>query len=206
MQIPVNQVVQTEPNSFNGLTKTTFLSTASQNEPVYMFTQPQNAPQVGATLDGTLARDQRGKLKFNKTPNPAYANGGTAGNFQTAGAQSSPQLVNSSAQLLTPSSDPRQESIEKQAYFKAAIELAKAWKETASTKTLPEFAKEIVAVALNIKSQMNQPTLPEPIMQAKSGDYIPTESDVANGDIMTQLGDIFGPGTSQVLPEGPNGL
>jgi hypothetical protein len=196
MQIPVNQVVNVEPNNFQGLTKTTFLSSASNNQPVYMFHQPQNAPQVGSTLDGTIAPDQRGALKFTKTPNPQYAN---SGNFSTPAYSSPIQNYTPSGQTSTAgsssSTDPRQESIEKQAYFKAAIDVYNVWKTTGSQETLDVFATNLVKTALTIKRQMKDNA---------NGDVV--IKDIPAGDPLTQLGDIFGPGTQEVLAEGPNGL
>lgn len=197
MQIPVNQIVNVEPNNFQGLTKTTFLSSASNNLPVYMFHQPQNAPQVGVNLDGDIKTDQRGQLKFTKTPNPQYAG---QQNFQTGTGQPySPQPQPSSPPSVQSGNDPRQESIEKQAYFKAAIDLYTLWKSYGADKTLEVFAGEVVKLASLVKGQMNGKPAP-------SSDDVVIKDIPGNTDLMADLDAVFGPGSTPVLNEGPNAL
>lgn len=202
MQIPVNQIVNVEPNSYQGLTKTTFLSSASNNQPVYMLHQPQNSPQPGTMLDGTINTDRAGKLKYTKTPNPQYQNQGSS-NFQqpamTGFQPSAPQSASSYQPSSMPSSDPRQESIEKQAYFKAAIDLYGLWKTSGTDKSLRDFTAEVVETAISIRKQMatNKPI---------SSDDVILKDIPSDTDMMANLAEAFGPGTAEVLNEGPNGL
>jgi hypothetical protein len=196
MQIPVNQVVNVNPNAWSekGLSSTTFLSSASQNRPIYMLHKPGNEPRVGDTLDGTFAPDKQGNLKFTRTPNPQYSGGysGSSGNFQS----SSTPLGTSSAASST---DPRQESIERQAYLKAMLDLFRLWKEHGGQDTPEVFVGKIVTLAQLLRSKMNEPAREI----APSGDILPNANDVLSLD---NLNEVFGPGTAEVLNEGADGL
>lgn len=196
MQIPVSNILNVEPNNYQGLTKTTFQSSAANGQAVYAFHQPQNALQPGQVLEGTIAADRAGKLKFTKTPNPQYQ-GNSQGNFQQQGTNSStlsqPNYSASNPASNIGTDDPRQDSIEKQAYFKAAIELFSVYQQYKSQdETLDDFGRKLVQLALQIKRQMKDNA---------NGDIVPHDVDA-----LEQLTDIFGPGTAQVLDEGPNGL
>lgn len=67
--VKVESIGKVEPNSFNGLTKTTFLS---EGRVIYIFTKAGNEPSEGDQLDGDVAQDKAGNLKFTKTKNESY--------------------------------------------------------------------------------------------------------------------------------------
>jgi hypothetical protein len=124
MQVLVSNILNVEPNNYQGLTKTTFQTSAANGQAVYAFHQPQNAIQQNQVLEGTIATDRAGKLKFTKAPNPQYAG---QGNFQQQGANSNvlsqPSYMASSPAMNpapnTGTNDPRQESIEKTGLFQS---------------------------------------------------------------------------------------
>jgi hypothetical protein len=82
--------------------------------------------------------------------------------------------------------------LKKQAYFKAAIDLYTLWKQYGEDKPVSIFATDIVSLALQIKRQ---------IKDDANGDIV-----IQDLDALSQIGDIFGPGTQEVLNEGPSGL
>jgi len=63
-----------------GLIKTTF--TTKSGVSTYIFTKPENVPNVGTELDGDIAPDKYGKLKFTKTKQPYPAVTETVQNSQ----------------------------------------------------------------------------------------------------------------------------
>lgn len=59
------KIYKAEPDSFQGLTRTTF-QVEEDGGTAYIFTKPENAPQVGMELEGTFSMDKGGSRKFTK--------------------------------------------------------------------------------------------------------------------------------------------
>lgn len=69
MKVKVEKILEAEPNSFQGLTKTTFLS---EGRAIYIFTKPENDPKEGDELSGEITQDKAGKNKFTKDKPTGY--------------------------------------------------------------------------------------------------------------------------------------
>lgn len=72
MRITIKDILNIEPNDFKGLTKFTFLTDTNGDDQVYGFRKPENPMRENDILDGTIAPDRRGTLKFSPTPSGGY--------------------------------------------------------------------------------------------------------------------------------------
>jgi len=92
--ITVSNIEDIEPNAFNGLDKYTF-QTHEYDQPVYAFRKPGNEIRANDILDGTVAPDKRGVMKFTPTKTGQFAASPQAAP-QPAG---SPDLLNATKEL-----------------------------------------------------------------------------------------------------------
>lgn len=69
LKIQVEEIGEVQPNAFNGLTKTTFMS---QGKIIYIFTKAGNDIKQGDILEGDIAPDKSGNLKFTKVKNDQW--------------------------------------------------------------------------------------------------------------------------------------
>ena len=119
----VDAVTATNENDFNGLDRTFMVI---EGKSVYLLHKPENRPHRGDVLDGTIAPDKRGNLKFTKTKKDFQPN--------------QPPLVSPESTAKTYKADPdkmkqeytldvaRNMSIQRQVCLKGAIELIVAGK------------------------------------------------------------------------------
>jgi hypothetical protein len=70
--VQVAEVGVTQPDAFNGLSKTWFKDTTGRS--AHIFHKPENIPVLGDQMEGAYSTDKRGELKFKKasswTPPP----------------------------------------------------------------------------------------------------------------------------------------
>lgn len=67
----VDEIIEHIPNDYAGLDRTIFTTGGST---VYMFHKPENSPEPGTVLDGTIAYDKRQNMKFTKAKSGVWAN------------------------------------------------------------------------------------------------------------------------------------
>jgi hypothetical protein len=66
----VEEITATEPNAFNGLDKTWFITGGAS---VYMFHKTANTPKVGDILEGSITYDRGQNMKFTRAKTGQYA-------------------------------------------------------------------------------------------------------------------------------------
>lgn len=65
----IDSISSTEPDSFQGLTKTWFSTGGAQ---VYVLHKPENQYRAGDIIEGTVTQDKGGNLKFTRAKNQFY--------------------------------------------------------------------------------------------------------------------------------------
>lgn len=180
MQIPVDQIVNSEPNNFQGLTKTTFQTSAAPGQTVYMFHQPQNAPQVGTVLEGSITPDRRGMNKFTKAKDPNYGGGSSS---QSSGGGSGAREYKADPE--------KQASIERQSYFKTLAELYASTKD-ASTSDFKTAVQSVLDQTRYVLKEL------DPKRTTSNGEVLPTDEEVS--DFASQVSEVM-PG-SKVVDDG----
>ena len=68
MKYTIKLVIETKENVFNGLDRSALVVADPQGkvESCYLLHKPENTPQIGQELVGTIAKDKGGHMKFTK--------------------------------------------------------------------------------------------------------------------------------------------
>jgi hypothetical protein len=143
----IEEILETKPNDWQGLTRTIFTAEGQGPNAIYILTKPENAPVLGSQLEGSIAPDRGGKLKFTKTPGTITLKSGEVRTVSGAAGQSKP--------MPYPKRD--DSAIKAQWAIGQAVQLLIAsGASSVDRDKLEEQAKELFAMVERVKGQPNE--------------------------------------------------